>query len=187
MKHMVQKWNNNELEIILQLLKSSKHIRAIAKEINEPHVTILRRLNELVNKNVLDFRREGKNKIFFLRDNIITKSYIYRAEHYKLEKLVNKSPEMMIIIEEILKKTKAELILLFGSYAKFKAKKDSDIDVYIETGNRKVKKAISEINSNLSIKIGPFNLKSLLIKEMIDNHVIIRGVERFYSKKENLY
>ena len=187
MKHMVQKWNNNEMEIILQLLKGSKHLRAIAKEINEPHVTILRRLNELVNKNVLDFRREGKNKIFFLRDNIITKSYIYRAEHYKLEKLVNKSPEMMIIIEEILKKTKAELILLFGSYAKFKAKKDSDIDVYIETGNRKVKEAISGINSKLSVKIGPFNLKSQLIKEIIENHVIIKGVERFYSKNENIY
>ena len=171
----------------MQLLKCSKHLRAIAKDMNEPHVTILRKLNDLVNKNILDFKREGKNKLFFIKDNILAKSYIYRAEHYKLEKLVTQYPQLNIIIEDILRTTKAELIILFGSYVKFKAKPDSDIDIYIETRNRKVKKIISEINSKLSVKIGPFNINSTLIKEIIDNHIILRGVEIFYTKKDNIY
>ena len=43
---------------------------------------------------------------------------------------------------------------------------------------------MKEINSKLSIKIGKFDTKSLLIKEIIKNHVIIRGLEDFYERVE---
>ena len=74
------------------------------------------------------------------------------------------------------------MIVLFGSYAKDTVKKDSDIDVYMETTNNKIKNKLQEINSKLSIKIGEFNTNSLLIKEIIKNHVIVRGIEEFYEK-----
>ena len=43
---------------------------------------------------------------------------------------------------------------------------------------------VKETNSKLSIKIGKFDTKSLLIKEIIKNHIIIRGVEEFYERVE---
>ena len=43
---------------------------------------------------------------------------------------------------------------------------------------------MKETNSKLSIKIGKFNTKSLLIKEIIKNHIIIRGLEDFYERAE---
>ena len=46
------------------------------------------------------------------------------------------------------------------------------------------KNKIKELNSKLSIKIGDFDVNSLLIKEIIKNHVIIRGVEEFYTKNK---
>ena len=64
MVHMVQKRGNLELDIIELLLRSENHVRGIAKKLNESHSTISRKLNNLKKENVIDSRREGKNKIF---------------------------------------------------------------------------------------------------------------------------
>lgn len=180
---MVQKRNNLELDIIGLLLRKENHIRGIAKKLNESHSTILRKLNNLKKDNVIDSRKEGKNKIFFLKENIITKSYILKAELNKLIKLLRKSPELIVIFEEILEKIDERLIVLFGSYAKGLAKKDSDIDIYIETKSRNIKKLVEDIYSKINVKIGTFDTKSPLIKEIIKDHIIIRGIEIFYEKQ----
>ena len=180
---MVQKRNDLELEIINVLLRSENHVRGIAKKLEESHSTVLRKLNNLRKENVVDSRVEGKNKTFFLKDNIISRNYIKKAELQKLSTLLRKYPELSIIFEEILNKTNEKLIILFGSYAKGLAKKDSDIDIYIETKNRAVKKTIEDTHSKISVKIGTFYSKSPLIKEIIKDHVIIRGIEVFYDKQ----
>ena len=180
---MVQKKDNLELEIVESLLKKNNHIRGIAKILKAPHSTILRRLNNLKKENVVDSRKEGKNKIFFLKKNLISQTYILQTELFKLTKLLRSYQKLSIILEEILKKTDARLIILFGSYAKGRAKTDSDIDIYIETKSRKVKQTIENIHSKINVKIGEFYLKSPLIKEIIKDHIIIRGVELFYEKQ----
>lgn len=180
--HMVQKRDNIELDIIEVLIRSQNHIRGIAKKLNESHSTILRKLNMLQKANVIDSKREGRNKIFFLKKNIISRSYIYKAEINKLIKIIKKHPKLGVIFEEILKKTKEKTIILFGSYAKGIEKENSDIDIYVNTKNRNTKKIIEDINSKINVKIGIFNTKSLLIKEIIKDHIIIRGVEELYEK-----
>ena len=179
---MVQKRDNLILSIIGLLLKNENHVRGIAKKLNEPHSTILRRLNDLKNENVIDSKKEGKNKIFFLKQNIISRNYVFQTEVYRLTKLLKKNPELDIIFEEILKKTDEKLIVLFGSYAKGLEKKNSDIDIYIETNSRSVKKVVEEVYSKINVKIGIFDIKSPLIKEIIKDHIIVRGIEVFYDK-----
>jgi predicted nucleotidyltransferase len=185
MNHMVQKRDSLELEIINQLVKSNNHVRGLAKILQESHSTISRILKKLTKENVVDFKQEGKNKKFFLKESPLTKSYILKGELHKLSTLLKNYPTMNIIIEDILNKTNEKLIILFGSYAKFNAKKGSDIDIYIETKDRKVKKQVEEINSKINVKIGPFDKKSPLIKEIIEDHIIIRGLEDFYERKKN--
>ena len=182
MVHMVQIRDNLEFEIILLLLKGENHLRGISKQLNAPHSTILRKLNNLVSEKVLDYKREGRNKVFFIRKNLEAKNYIFNSERYKLSKLLKKYPELSVIIEDMLKQTGNKLVVLFGSYAKFLAKKESDIDVYIETRNRNVKENAEMVHSNIRVKIGDFNKDSQLIKEIIKNHVILQGVEEFYEK-----
>lgn len=183
MIRMVHKKDNLELGIIELLLKADSHIRGIARKLNESHSTILRKLNNLKQENVLDSRKEGRNKIFFLKNNIVSLNYVFQTESYKLAKLLRQYKQLSVTFEEILKKTNCKLIILFGSYAKGLAKKDSDIDVYIETKDRSIKEAVENIHSKISVKIGPFDVKSPLIKEIIKDHVIIRGVEEFYGKQ----
>lgn len=179
---MVQKRDNIKLEIVLALLKRKYHVRGLAKELNESHATISRKLNNLVVENVVEFEIEGKNKIFSLKNNIIAKNCIFMAESYKFNKLLSKYPQLEIISEDILKKTDEKMIIIFGSYAKFNAKKESDIDIYVETKEKDIKKTIESINSKINVKIGPFDKKSNLIKEIIKNHVIIRGMGGFYEQ-----
>ncbi|NWG09078.1 MAG: nucleotidyltransferase domain-containing protein [Nitrososphaerales archaeon] len=171
-----------DYEIILFLLTGKYHLRGIARYLDISHSTVLRKLNVLLKENVLDYRKEGKNKVFFIKKNLEARNYVLNAERYKLIKLIKKYPELGIIIEDILKKCKVKLIILFGSYAKFTAKKDSDIDIYVETRNRKIKEEIETVHSRISVKIGNFDLDSSLIKEIIKNHVLLRGAEEFYEK-----
>jgi predicted nucleotidyltransferase len=181
---MNQKWNNKEFEIILELIKERIHPRGLSKKLKIPLTTLLRILNELRNRNIIDYQQQGKNKIYELKKTSEAKIYVFNAENYKLLKTFKKYSLLNQIIEKIQKNTKIRLAILFGSYAKQIAKENSDIDIYIDTEDRKLKKEISEINSKLSVKIGEFNLSSLLIKEIIKNHVIIKGVEIYYEKNK---
>lgn len=182
MVYMVQNRYNLEYEVILLLLREATYLRGIAKKLSESHSTILRKVNRLVEENVLDFNREGKNKIFFIKKTLQAESYIFNAERYKLIKLLKQYPQLSIIFEDVLKKCKEKLIILFGSYAKFAARKESDIDLFIETRNRKTKEEIELIHSKLRVKIGSLDKSSYLIKEIMKDHVILKGAEEFYEK-----
>lgn len=182
MIHMVQNKNNLELEIILVLLGNKTHLREIARILKESHSTILRRINELIKENILDYKKEGKNKVFFIKDNLKAENYVYSAEIHKLNKILKKHPDLSVIFEDIKKNFSKGMIILFGSYAKGNSKEDSDIDIYLETNDNKLKNKLKELNSKLSVKIGKFDTKSLLINEIIKNHIIIRGLEDFYER-----
>lgn len=182
MIHMVQKSDNLDLEIMLLLADGELHLRGIAKMLSESHSTILRRLNKLVAENVLDFKTEGKNKVFFLKKTLQAKNYLFNAERYKQIKLLKKYPELGIIVEDIIKKTGERLIIIFGSYADFTARKNSDIDIFIETRNTKIKGEVESMYSKISVKIGDFDPRYPLIREIIKNHIILKGVEEFYEK-----
>jgi len=111
MNRMVQYMNTLTLDIISVLLRRENHLRAIAKQLGESHSTVLRKLNCLEKDDVVGFRVEGRNKIFFLKENLITKNYIFQTESHKLIKLIRKHSHLESVIEEMLKKTDQEIVL----------------------------------------------------------------------------
>ncbi len=169
--------------IINKLLKNENHLRGLAKDLKINHMSVKRALDKLVKENVLDVREQGRNNIFSLKKTLEAENYIYLTEINKLQQLIKKHPYLKTIIQE-LKKIKAELILLFGSYAKNTSTKNSDIDVYIETTDKKIKQETSKINSKISVKIGSYNKDNLLIKEMEKDHIVVKGAEKFYEKNK---
>lgn len=181
---MVQNKTNMELEVILILLMGKTHLREIARKLNASHSTILRRINGLVKENVLDYKVEGKNKVFFIRDNLQARNYIYSAEKYKLVKLLRMYPRLSVILDDVYKNSHGKMVILFGSYAKFSAKPHSDIDIYVDTTGMGIGHKLREISSKIRVKTGKFDTKSLLIREIIKNHAILRGVEEFYEKSK---
>jgi len=155
---------NYQYEILLLLLKKQMHGRELAKELKTSLTRVQSILAELRSINVLDYKVEGKNHVYFIKKNLVSKSFILNAENYKLAGILCKYPELEPVFQDVIKKTRCSLILLFGSYAKSTPGKDSDIDIYIETTDQKVKEEAQKIYSPISIKIGMFNPEDLCRK-----------------------
>jgi predicted nucleotidyltransferase len=158
---------------------ADNHIRGIAKDLDTNQTLILRKIKELEDRNVVDFKFFGKNKVYSLKDTIEAKEEIMILEHYKLIEIINVYPRLRYIVEMIKKRDDVYVAVLFGSYAKMSANDRSDIDIYIDN-----KIDIEKIDSKISAKYGVFDKDSYLAKEIIKNHVIIKGVEKFYDVLE---
>ena len=183
MLHMEQK--DYKLEIVDILVKGENHLRGIAGVLNINHMMVVRKIKELEGENVVDFKVKGKNKVYFLKENSESKSYVLMTEQYKLIRLLLKHPFLRDFVLKIQKDKKIKLALIFGSYSKGAETNSSDVDIYLETENRNMKKKYSSIDSKFSIKIGKWDEKNFLIKEIIKNHVLIKGGEIFYEKVFN--
>lgn len=170
-----------KLEIVEGLLKQRNHVRGLAKVLKINHMMVSRKMRELLKENVVDYVQEGKNKVYHLKKTEEARVYALMAEDYKLLKLLKGYPHLRKIIQGIQANKKVGLAVLFGSYAKGLAKKDSDIDIYVETAERGIKQSIGLLDSKLSVKIGKYDKTSLLIKELEKDHVIIKGAERYYE------
>ena len=65
------KWKENkELEVVLRLLNGNCHPRQISKELKIPLSSLLRVLKNLQEKNIIDYNVHGKNKSYYLKDNL---------------------------------------------------------------------------------------------------------------------
>lgn len=167
--------------IIIQLQKDESHIRGISNNMKINHMTILRKIKDLEDNNIVDFKKEGRNKVYFIKDSIEAREFIKMGEHYKLIELIRKHPKFRKIIDHI-NFLNIDLAIIFGSYAKNSQTKSSDIDLYILTKNKKIKDNIESIDSRLNVKIGDFNKENLLIKEIMKNHIIIKGVDEYFKQ-----
>lgn len=171
-------------EIVLSLHKNSNHIRSLAKTLKTNQMMISRKVKELSDNNVVDYRQEGRNKVYFVKKTLEAQEETFISEHYALQKSLKKYPILRNIIQSIKTNKKIKLAILFGSYAKGLAHKRSDIDIYIETKSKELKKEIKQLNSKLSVKIGRYNKQNLLMREIEKNHIIIKGVEAYYEKNK---
>lgn len=178
------KQKDYNMEIVLSLLKGKFHLREIAKRIGTNPMMVTRKIKALTSENVVDFAVQGKNKVYSLKNTAEAKTYVFMAEKYALLVALHKYPELRGITDKINADSRIGMALLFGSYAKGIPRKDSDIDIYIETENPDIKKELHLSDSKLSIKMGKYNKDNLLIKEIEKNHIIIKGVERYYEKSK---
>lgn len=175
---MEQKLYNHE--IILNLLKGKNHLRQIAKDLKMNHMTVKRALDSMVKENILNVKGEGKNNVFSVKTSLEAQNAVLAAEIYKLNKFIERHPELK---REILELKKIPfIVVIFGSYAKENETKDSDIDIFIETTDIKIKNRASNLNDKFSVKIGKYDKNNLLIKEIEKNHILVRGFEEFYEK-----
>ncbi|MEM2875211.1 MAG: nucleotidyltransferase domain-containing protein [Candidatus Hadarchaeales archaeon] len=179
MLHVEQNLSN---EIVLAVLRERLHARAIAKRLKANHMTVSRKLKELVEGNVLDFRIEGRNKIFFLKKTPEARNFVLAAELYKLNRAIERYPRLRAVVERIQRDPAIPLALLFGSHASGTADEESDIDIFIESRDRGLKAGLESLDSKLSVKLGKFSVEDPLGREIEKNHIVIKGAELFYDR-----
>lgn len=167
--------------IIGELLREENHIRGIAKAINENHMTVARKITELEERNIIDSKEEGRNKVCFVKDSLEAAAFTKQFEHHKLIETIKQYPRLRGIVEHLQEREDIPLAIIFGSYAKGTATKKSDIDLYIETTRRELGLEIELWDSKLSVKTGKFDKENPVIREIIKNHVIVKGVDRYHA------
>ena len=177
--------NKNKLRILEEF--STNYIgriygRDVAKKLRMNQKTVSNILNELEKEHILKFTQEGKNKYYYMNE-----FYPYIKEIIQLmeiQKKINFLEKYNKLKELFLKLgTQSERILIvFGSYANFSANEKSDLDIFA-MGDIENVEDLEEIY-NLKINIlksnkNKFNMNEHIVKEIIKNHVVLKGIEDF--------
>ncbi len=155
------------------------YLRQISRLAKLPLKTCQNTLVNLEKERILKSKVEGKNKYFSLNlDNIQTKSYLLKAEIYKTDNFLEKYSEFKTFLKSLHTNI---LLIIFGSFAKSKADKDSDLDLFV----------VSEKEQKLPFHLLPYKVhqvnlseesfkkaiskKETLIKEAEENHIILNN------------
>ena len=184
--HMYQN-RNKELEIISLFrgdFKARYYLREISKLSKLPLKTCQNTLLNLEKAKILKSKTEGKNKYFSLNlENIKTKSYLQQTEIYQTDLFTEKYPQFKMFLKSL--KTNIPIIV-FGSFAKFTADKNSDLDLLI-ISDRELKLPFHllpykphQINMPEKTLLKAINQQEDLIKEIEKNHIILNN-HSFYT------
>ena len=150
------------------------YLREISRLAKIPLKTVQRIVGLLVKSKILRSRIHGKNKYFTLNlENIQSKLCLLRAEIYKTQLFLEKYPQCKTFAKGITHTP----IIVFGSFAKFAAEKDSDFDLLIISGEEVPLHLLpyKAHEVRLSEKVFMKASEQTLVKEIEENHVILNN------------
>lgn len=163
----------------------------ISKDVKIGRRTVSRIMNRLVEVGFMDYVLQGKNKLFYFDLN---KNNSFSLLNYsEINKSINfglKNKEIYLIISKLV--SVSDAVIVFGSYAKGKNKKGSDLDVVL-LGNvnlnelKKIKDlSLVEINEHI-VSFSEFKKilksKNPLSLEISNSHVLFGN----FSKIVNIF
>jgi len=164
--------------------KARLHVSNIAKTLNLSQKTTSRKLESLQKLSLLKFNKVGKNKYYSFNYTLRTAfSLLEMVENYKEIKFSLHHPEMYLLLNEI---SQDYELILFGSYAKGRAKKGSDLDLVIFSSKSKklleiIKKYPFEVNAHyVSHQLFAKRLqeKQHLAQEIAKDHILFGSKEK---------
>lgn len=183
---------NNNLKIINYLGKHFGRrftMHELSKLVAIPYASFYRAVQQM--DDVLDVEVIGKSKTISLKtNNPVLKSYLTISSDEERKEFLQTKP----IIKKIFTELKTEdIVILFGSYAKRKEDKKSDIDLLII--NKDGKKTLSFSKYELLFKkkinpifITPQEFKKMLQdkdenvgKQVLNGHIVLNNPEWFWG------
>lgn len=168
----------------------------VKKSKTSPNI-VLKYVNELVKNNVLKEKRLGGTKKTHIRlfqpnfsglgINIF--SYVEMSEKEKFLNKYNRLKPIMNQLEELLSSEEVKFCLIYGSFARFAADKESDLDLWLVGKiDEKTKNRMREIFStldreyNITIETKKQFLKKIndpIHQNIVNDHIIIYGEKEF--------
>lgn len=193
--------NQTTLEIIGLFrsdYKASFHLREIARRTRVDAKAVRVQLDRLEKANILISAVRGRNKEYRLNlENYLTHYHLTLAETYATVDYLSRNFEIKKLVSEA-----ADILgdsaLLFGSFAKGEATKESDIDILIIDDKKPDLTAFREVSNLLgrevSVKFvsGAQFLNGLvrndpLILEVVAHHIILKGIDNICSMRWRYY
>jgi len=189
------KKNNKQRIRILKFLLSNKTkeftIRAISKQVSVDYKTIYLNVQQLIDENIIISKRAGQTVLCSISQKNFNQD-IFDAEFSRRSDLLRNKDIYALFnrIKEV--KSPFFILLVFGSCASGKPRKESDIDIMLIADEQNVIKEINDIISTIPLKIhlADFSSKEFLSmlkttefnvgKETFNNNVILFGIEDYY-------
>ena len=171
-------------------LNASLYGRDLARKLKANQRTVQLSLNILEKEKIIKSKRNGKNKEFLLnRENPLTKQILIMAEIFKSYTTLSSNFELHQIISDVIKHTNG-VVLIYGSFIKGYATKESDLDILIigrmditeeETLKSKYSREIHTMFLNEREFVDGLKKKANFILEVAENHLICQGFEKFIN------
>ncbi len=185
--HMYQKtYNEQILCLYCENYSKELYLREISKLAAIPLNTTQRTLEQLEKNKILKAETSGKNKYFSLNlDNIETKQALLQAEIYKTNNFLQKYSFFKTFLKDF--KEISATIIIFGSFAKQKENRESDIDILI-ISNKRIQLATHLLPNKLhKIQLSEQKFTKALsqgetfIKKVEENHIILNNHSFFVN------
>ena len=183
---------------ILKLLLSNKEevftIKKIADRTGINYRIVYEKIKSLEKEGLVKVTKTGNTKVCRFTNKFNDK--VFRAEYGRRQDLLKKNKDFLVLCRRLAELNFPFIALLFGSYAKGKATKHSDIDLLIICEKKREQK-IQEVLDLFPLKIHPsftmFEDFMLMIKtkefnvvsEAVKNNIILIGTEDYYRLIEN--
>ncbi len=184
------------VDLLARDIEKKFTINEIAKALEEYYSFVHRTVNKLNKDDVIIKEKAGKSYLCSLNvTNEKTMALMQLSEIEKRGEFLSQNKELKLILEDFVKAAETQVdaisIVLFGSYAKGTATKESDIDILLISRG---KAGIDKITKGMYAKYGkeistiimtPDDFKKqkdkAVIKEIINNHYILYGVEKLVN------
>ena len=186
-----------EIKILKCLLenKEPKTIRTIAKEIKADYKIVHTASNILRSKGLIERIKIGSSYQITLIPKLSEE--ILRAEYQRREEIL-KNKDLQVVLDYFERNLKSTLyiLLLFGSYAKRKQTKHSDMDLLFIVPKQEMENDINRIVSLIPLKIHvnifteqefkamKDSKESTVGSEAIKNNIILKGIEAYYGEMQ---
>ena len=185
---------NSDIKILKLLLDRKEEkftIKKISEKLDINYRIAYENVAILEKENLLRITRAGNSTICEFAYNFNNK--VYETEYYRAMDLF-KNKNFQIIYNRLAELNFAFIALIFGSYAKGKTTKHSDIDILSIGGDQK------EIKNTLNLLPDKIHLTSInyeefihmakrkeftVVSEAIKNNIIIIGIEEYYRLLRN--
>lgn len=178
---------------ILKLLLSNKEeiltIKKISDETNINYRIVYEKIKSLESEGLVNVKKAGNAKVCKFTNKFNDK--VFKAEYERRMELFKRNKNFLIIYKRLVELNFPFIALLFGSYAKGKQTKHSDIDLLIICEEQREKR-IQEVLNLFPLKIHPTftNFKDFILmintkefnvaSEAVKNNIILIGIEDYY-------
>jgi predicted nucleotidyltransferase len=191
------------MKIFLNGLRKEMSINQISKIIKFSYEPTYRHVKYLEKKKVLIGRKAGKATMYRInQDSLDARKLLEKVSLEKTQSFMKKMiPSFKKLIDEVITRVEEELdanilsIVLFGSYAKGTARKESDVDLLFLTSewkesDRKIQAIVHTLEYKYGFSISPLIMvlkdfensirEGSVASEIIDFGLVLYGFETYY-------
>jgi len=183
--------NSSQIKIINEIYKNPGiNLRGIIEKTRLSPNYVSSYVNMLVKREIIREEKLEKKRVylrrFFINSNRIVRNFFSLIKDEEREIFYKKYKKLEPILEQLSKLQGIEFILVYGSYARFAAEKDSDLDLLVvgKINKTRIREILVSLDLEVSIKIETLSdfkkrIDDSIHKQIIRDNILIYDSGKF--------